>query len=77
MYHIGEELDSVLAFQAFVGQRRHGHFDHDSHGVTGTSPLRQQKQTIISKRDVDAPSGSVRVRVKIKIDEETGAYLRG
>lgn len=77
MYHLGEELDSVLAFQAFVGQRRHGHFDHDSHGVTGTSPLRPQKPTIISKCDSGEPSGSVRVRVKIKIDEKTGAYLRG
>jgi hypothetical protein len=73
MYHL-DELDSVLAFQALVGERRHGQFDHDAHRATGTSGARSKK-TFVAKRATCAPS-DVTAFIKTKRDERTGAIIR-
>lgn len=77
MYHIGEELDSVLTFQALVGQRRHGHFDHDSHGMTGTSSGRPRPSSTVDDDAAMVPKRSAGARIKVSQDEKTGAYLLG
>lgn len=65
MYHLGEELDAVLAFQSFV------------HGPRQSDPCSSER-ALRAKRTPDAlPSDKeVRVRVRVKQDAETGAYLR-
>ncbi len=72
MYH-QDELDSVLAFQALVGERRHGQFDHDAHRATGTSGARAKK-TLVTKRAA-CPPGDVSAFIKTKRDERTGAII--
>jgi hypothetical protein len=72
MYHLDEELDAVLAFQALVGQRRHGHFDHDAHGVTGTGATPARKSFVAKS---STTSGKAAVSIKIKRDKKTGAIL--
>ena len=77
MYHLDDEMRSVLAFQALMGQRRHGHFDHDAHGMTGpaagTAPLRKSS----TKPSVAQEPGAVAtVILKFKRDESTGELLR-
>jgi hypothetical protein len=75
MYRLEEELDAVLALQSLVGQRRHGHFDHDSHGVTGTSGNGTKKSVETMVQPASCQE-TVRAVIKLKRDEKTGAFLR-
>ncbi len=76
MYHRDEELESVLAFQALVGQRRRGHFDHDSHAVTGPTEVRSKKRALAKK----PAAGTVlkakpKLVIKLKRDPLSGVML--
>ena len=75
MYRSDNELDEVLAFQSFVGQRRHGHFDHDAHGVTGTGHRRPGDLGLNAGYDPGCPSESRTIAVRVKLDDETGALI--
>lgn len=68
MYHLGEELDSVLAFLAFVGPQ---------HPVPRQARREQAFLASMSPPADTAVAPSEPVRVRIRVDPETGAYLRG
>lgn len=62
MLHLGEELDAVLALQAFLQERQ-------------PSPAyRRASQGEPSQQAPESPQVSVRIR--LRQDEATGAFLR-
>lgn len=74
MYDFDEELDAVLTFQTQVGQRRHGHYDHDSHRGTGPMTSFKPKK---SKSVVTTPSQHASSPGPIKLKRlDTGEILR-
>jgi hypothetical protein len=75
MYRSDKELDEVLAFQVLVGQRRHGHFDHDAHGMTGTGHRRIGDLGLSVGCNAGSPAGTRTIAVRVKVDDETGALI--
>ncbi|WP_143098486.1 hypothetical protein [Variovorax sp. OK605] len=76
MYNIEGELDAVLGFQTQVGSRRHGHYDHDAHGMTGPMGRVQVRR---KKADNTAPvqsSSGCSVIVHLTRHPDTGEVIR-
>lgn len=78
MHDLDEELDEVLQFQAHVGQRRHGHFDHDSHGMTGPmTKVKKQQSTSNDIKRLDGENGVYEgLTIRLKRMPVTGEILR-
>lgn len=78
MYNHKGELAAVLAFQTQVGQRRYGHYDHDSHGVVGPmKSARSLRTPQDGSQNFAAESSSYTgIRIKLVRVPETGEIIR-
>jgi hypothetical protein len=74
MYIVNDELDAVLSFQAQVGLRRHGHYDHDAHGVTGPMGRSPVNRARVGERATNT-TNSPAVAIALTRHPETGELV--
>lgn len=68
-------LSRVLILQDRVGVRQSGHFDHDSHAMTGPAGELRLHASPLKALEASTAQASGRIKFRFTYDSETGEPL--